>query len=127
MSSSSDSDGKSVSLHSDSDDSRDNGRESPEVGLTKGKGKRAGRGRARNPPARKHTAGKYLILIGPCTNMSRNGIGRCGNRKTKGEDLRGKHGQVGSHTGGKGRTRDTTGKGRHTGADGETRSRTLNT
>ncbi len=93
MTSSSD---KSDSIHSDSDDSRDNdrGRESssPEVGLTKGKGKRVGKGRARNPPARKHTAGKYLILIGPCMNMLHNGNGRRGNRKTKGEDLRGKHG-----------------------------------
>ena len=127
MSISSDDD-KSISLHSNSDDSRDGERErdtSPEVGPAKGgKGKKKG---TRKPPARKTTAGKYLILLGTCKNTLHNGTGKCGNRKTKGEDLRGKHGQVGSHTGGKGRTPDTTGKGRHTGADGETRSRTLNT
>ena len=97
MSISSNDDEKSVSIHSNSDDSRDDDRgrdSSPEVGPTKGKGKKAGTGRARKP-TKKHTAGKYLILIGTCRNTLHNGTGKCDNRKTKGEDLRGKHGQVG--------------------------------
>ena len=78
MSISSNDDEKSVSIHSDSDDSRDDDRgrdSSPEVGPTKGKGKKAGKGRARKPPTRKTTTGNYLKLTGSCIGMSRNGIG----------------------------------------------------
>ena len=94
MSISSDDD-KSISLHSNSDDSRDGEREreretSPEVGPAKGgKGKKKG---TRKPPARKTTSGKYFKLLRTCTNTLHTGTGKCGNRKTKGEDLRGKHG-----------------------------------
>ncbi len=56
---SSDSDDKSISIHSQSDDSREEGRDtSPEEYLTKGKGTTTGKGRARKPPAKK-TTGKY--------------------------------------------------------------------
>ena len=100
MSMSSDDD-KSVSLHSSSDDSRDGDRgrdSSPEVGPAKGgKGKKKG---TRKPPAKKTTAGKYLILLGTCRNTLHNGNSRCDNRKTKGEDLRGKHGPIRLHPGG---------------------------
>ena len=85
-------DDKSVSLHSSSDDSRDGDRgrdSSPEVGPAKGgKEKKARTGRTRKPPAKKTTAGKYLILLGTCRNTLHNGTGKCDNRKTKGEDLR---------------------------------------
>ena len=101
MSSSSKDDDKSISIHSDSDDSRDNDNRdqdqesSPEEYLTKGRGTTQGKGKkkgTRKPPARKTTSGKYFKLLRTCTNTLHTGTGKCGNRKTKGEDLRGKHG-----------------------------------